>query len=106
MTIISSTSGAARRLALAAPIGIMLLAGCNTSTPYPSGTPIEGARISANPFPRGTPEFCAQYARQTAANEYEARIDRSEDGFGIRQLTEQQARRDGARAYQRCLDRR
>lgn len=81
------------------------LAGCNTATPYPNGTPITGARISANPYERGSESFCRQYARQTAANEYEARIDRSEDSFGARAITEQYARRDGDRAYRRCLAR-
>ncbi|NDW05821.1 hypothetical protein [Jiella pacifica] len=81
------------------------LAGCNASAPYPNGSPFVGARVSANPYRQGTPEFCRQYARQTAANTYEGRIDRGEDGFGVRALTRQSAARDGERAYRRCLRR-
>lgn len=86
-------------------IAALPLAACNASAPYPNGTPFASARVSANPYRPGTPQFCRQYARQTAANTYENRIDRSEDGFGVRALTQQSAARDGDRAYRRCLQR-
>ncbi|MEN3792738.1 hypothetical protein [Fulvimarina sp. MAC3] len=106
MTIFSLKSYRSRSPLFLAPIGLLMLAGCNTATPYPIANPIHGARVSANPYQPGTPEFCRQYARQTAANEYENRVDRSEDSYGARALTEIDARRDGARAYERCLRRR
>lgn len=88
---------------LATPLLVALLAGCNAATPYPNtDNPIRGARVSANPHPAGSDAYCRTYARQTAANAYEGRIDRSEDGFGVRRITEDFARRDGTRAYQRC----
>ncbi|MBO0904352.1 hypothetical protein [Jiella sonneratiae] len=92
-------------LALAALLTAGLSA-CNAGTPYPNGSPFVGARVSANPYRPGTPEFCRRYARQTAANSYENNVDRGEDGFGVRALTRQSAERDGARAYRRCLERR
>ncbi|RFC63583.1 hypothetical protein DYI37_11275 [Fulvimarina endophytica] len=85
-------------------LALLALGGCNSAAPYPLGSPIEGARISANPYPPGSPEFCRQYARQSAANQYETIVDRGEDGFGMRALKEHQARRDGARAYRRCIE--
>ncbi|MBP0617645.1 hypothetical protein [Jiella mangrovi] len=84
-------------------LALSALAACTASTPYPNNTPIVGARVSANPYRPGTPEFCRQYARQTAANAYENRVDRGEDGFGVRALTRQSAERSGDRAYRRCL---
>ncbi|MCQ0989479.1 hypothetical protein [Jiella marina] len=81
------------------------LAGCNTATPYPNGSPIAGARVSANPYQPGTDRYCREYARQTAANDYQGRVDRSEDSFGARAIKAQSARRDGGRAYRRCLAR-
>lgn len=106
MPIFKPSSVRIRSCLFLAPIGLLALAGCNGATPYPLESPIAGARVSANPYQPGTPEFCRQYARQTAANAYENRIDRGEDGFGVRALTEVDARRDGARAYERCLRRR
>ena len=96
------------RLATLAPVLLALsgLAACNASAPYPNGSPFVGANVSANPYRQGTPEFCRRYARQTAANSYENRIDRGEDGFGVRALTRQSAARNGNRAYRRCLSRR
>ncbi len=84
-----------------------VLAGCvgDGTTPYPNLNPIEGARVSANPFPRGSAAFCAQYGRQTAANRYEQLVSRSEDGLGYRLILEQQARRAGADAEARCRQR-
>ncbi len=85
-------------------LGILVgLAGCNAGTPYPNLSPIAGARVSANPNPRGTEAFCQQYGRQTAGNSYENRIDRDEDSIGADLLYRQQARDDGAAAYRRCL---
>lgn len=78
------------------------VAGCNSATPYPNGSPIVGARVSANENPRGSDAFCRQYARQTAGNSYENRIDRGEDGFGVRALTRQRALDQGEAAYRRC----
>ncbi|MER0239523.1 hypothetical protein [Fulvimarina sp. MAC8] len=106
MPIHSLKSKQCRSRLFLAPFGLLALAGCNTATPYPLENPIRGAAVSANPYRPGTPEYCRQYARQTAANAYEGRVDRGEDGFGVRALTEQDARRDGARAYERCLNRR
>lgn len=79
------------------------VAGCTGSTPYPNLSPIAGARVSANPHPRGTEAFCQQYGRQTAGNSYENRIDRDEDSISADLLYRQQARDDGAAAYRRCL---
>ncbi|ORE94756.1 hypothetical protein [Aurantimonas sp. 22II-16-19i] len=96
------------RLIAIAPVLLAVsgLAACNASAPYPNGSPFAEARVSANPYRAGTPEFCRQYARQSAANSYENRIDRGEDGFGVRALTRQSAERSGDRAYRRCLARR
>lgn len=85
-------------------LGILVgLAGCNAGTPYPNLSPIAGARVSANPNPRGTAAFCQQYGRQTAGNSYENRIDRGEDSLGIDLIQRQRAREFGAAAYRRCL---
>ncbi len=85
-------------------LGLLVgIAGCNTETPYPNLSPIAGARVSANPNPPGSEAFCRQYARQTAANQYEGQVDRRENGFGVRALTAQSAEADGERAYRRCL---
>ncbi|UIJ71478.1 hypothetical protein [Aurantimonas sp. HBX-1] len=87
-------------------LGLLVgLAGCNTGTPYPNLSPIAGAQVSANPNPRGSEAYCRQYARQTAANQYENLVDRGEDEFGARALKRQSALADGDRAYQRCLTR-
>ncbi|WP_102961065.1 hypothetical protein [Mangrovicella endophytica] len=83
--------------------GCALLAGCNT-TPYPNGTPIRGADLSANRHAGSRDDFCRNYARQTAANDYENRVDRGEDGFGERAIHRNQALRQGDRAYQRCIE--
>ena len=85
-------------------LGLLVgIAGCNTQTPYPNLSPIAGAQVSANPNPPGSEAFCRQYARQTAANQYENLVDRGEDGFGVRALNRQSASRNGERAYRRCL---
>ena len=96
------------RLAILAPVllAVASLSACQASAPYPNGTPFPGAQVSANPYRPGTPEFCRQYARQTAANDYESRIDRSEDGFGARAISRDISRRDGRRAFRRCMRRR
>ena len=72
------------------------------SAPYPNPSPIYGARVSANPHPRGSEGFCREYARQTAGNSYENNVDRGEDSFGVRVFTEQRARDEGDAAYRRC----
>ncbi|WP_156381626.1 hypothetical protein [Aurantimonas sp. Leaf443] len=90
----------------AALLGPALLAGCTSVTPVPIDSPVPYVGASANPAPRGSPEFCRIYASQSANNAYENAVDRGEDGFGMRALKRQQALRDGDRAYQRCLARR
>ncbi|MCB8838680.1 hypothetical protein [Aurantimonas sp. VKM B-3413] len=80
------------------------LAGCQANAPFPNGSPF-GTTISANRHPRGSEAYCRQYANQTAGNAYENQVDRSEDGFGVRFLTEKSAQRRGAEAYRRCLGR-
>ncbi|WP_156386819.1 hypothetical protein [Aureimonas sp. Leaf454] len=85
---------------MAAVVLVAALAGC--TSPYPNGTPIAGAEVGANPYRRGTPEFCDQYARQTAANDYETARD-SEDSIGSNLISAQQARVRGDAAYRRCL---
>ncbi|MCQ8781816.1 hypothetical protein [Mangrovibrevibacter kandeliae] len=92
-------------LALALTGGLAAPAFAQPVTPYPNQSPITGARIGANDAPRGSVEFCRTYARQTAANAYEDRISRDEDGFGVRAFNEQQASRDGNDAFERCLAR-
>jgi hypothetical protein len=87
-----------KRLASLALLAV--LAGCNS--PYPNGTPIAGAEVGANPYRRGTPAFCDQYGRQTAANDYETARD-SEDSIGANLISAQQARVRGEAAYRRCL---
>ncbi|TFF21728.1 hypothetical protein E3C22_13640 [Jiella endophytica] len=95
-----------RPIILAATLAALAgLAACTGGTPYPNGSPFVGARVSANPYQPGTPDYCREYARQTAANTYENRIDRGEDGFGVQALTRHSAERSGDRAYQRCLQR-
>lgn len=81
------------------------LAGCTGTTPYPTPNPIYGAAVSANPYPPGSPQFCRTYARQTAGNSYENKIDRQDDSYGESFLYAQQARRQGQDAYRRCLAR-
>jgi hypothetical protein len=76
-----------------------VLAGCNT--PYPNGSPIVGAEVSANPNRRGSEAFCRDYARQTAGNRYESDRD-SGDSFGSNAMARQQALRAGDAAYERC----
>ena len=76
-----------------------LLTAC--TTPYPNGSPIFGARVSGNPHPRGSEEFCRNYARQTAGNEYEGNRD-SDDSFGSNMFARERARQAGDRAYDRC----
>lgn len=100
-----------RTLLIAIPVLAMTATASNAQSqsrdgaPYANSTPFPGASISANPHPRGSQAYCRTYARQTAANAYDAQVDRSE-GFGSRFLTENSARRDGEDAYQRCLSRR
>lgn len=80
---------------------VLLAVGGCTST-YPYGTPYAGTSPGANPYKRGTPEFCDQYGRQTAANDYEANRD-TDDGFGSNGIAEARARQRGAEAARRCL---
>lgn len=90
--------------AMLAVIGLAtLLCGCTGTTPYPNYNPIIGAEVSANERPQGSEAFCRQYARQTAGNAYSNRIDRSEDSFGVGQITRLRAEEAGRRAYRRCL---
>lgn len=85
-----------------ATLGLVgILSGC--TTPYPNYNPITGAEVSANSRPQGTDAYCRQYARQTAGNAYDNRIDRSEDSFGAAAITRQRAIEAGERAYERCL---
>ena len=96
-----------RRLAplLAASfLATLVLAGCSpqTETRFPDVSPIIGARISANPHPRGTEAFCRTYARQTAGNQYEGNRD-SGDSLGSDMAALQQAEMAGDAAYRRCL---
>lgn len=85
---------------------VALLAGCTNTVPdgtrYPSASPIYGARVSANPAPRGSEAFCRNYARQTAGNQYEGSRD-SGDSIGSNLMARRQAEMAGERAYQRCL---
>ena len=95
-----------RRLApllAASLLATLVLAGCSpqTETRFPDVSPIIGARISANPHPRGTEAFCRTYARQTAGNQYEGNRD-SDDSFGSNMFEAQRAKRAGDQAYARC----
>ncbi|MBO0661778.1 hypothetical protein LQ948_04265 [Jiella sp. MQZ9-1] len=93
------------RLMFLAPC-ILSLAGfaaCTGPAPYPNGSPFQGGTISPNRYTPGSPRFCREYARQTAANSYENRVDRGEDGFGARVLKQQFSARAGDRAYRRCM---
>ncbi len=83
-------------------VAFATLAGCQETTPYPNYNPIYGARVSANPNPRGTAAFCRTYARQTAGNDYFDNRD-SGEGIGYDLIQQQRARESGRRAYQRCL---
>lgn len=78
------------------------LAAC--TTPYPNADPFYGfgATVDANRAPRGSPAFCENYARQSAANFYEANRD-SDDSFGSSGFTYRQAELSGNQAYRRCL---
>lgn len=80
---------------------LLLVAGCNTSTPFPDRSPIYGARVSANPNSRGSERFCREYARQTAGNQYEGLADAGE-GFGSNSIARRRAEAAGGRAYERC----
>lgn len=84
---------------LALILAALLPAGC--TTPYPDGTPIHGATVDANRAPRGSERFCRTYARQTAANAFEANRD-SADRLGVDLIEAQRARDEGVRAYARC----
>ncbi|MEF2070163.1 hypothetical protein [Consotaella aegiceratis] len=86
----------------AAFLACLTVAGCTAISPVPD-TPYPGTPVSANPKPRGTEAFCRTYARQTASNAYEDRVDTDEDSWVVRQGTAEQARRTGDEAYRRCL---
>lgn len=79
---------------------LLALGGC--TSPYPHDTPFSGTSAGANPYQRGTPEFCDQYGRQTAANDYGTNRD-ARDSFGSNAMAEEQARQRGRDAYRRCL---
>ena len=83
---------------------IVSLAGCTSdgATRFPNTSPIYGARVSANPAPRGSEAFCRNYARQTAGNQFEGNRD-SRDGIGSNLFARRQAELAGERAYRRCL---
>lgn len=71
-------------------------AGCTSITPQ--GPTIGLTPNDANPYRRGSPEFCERYAGQTFTNTFETNTDTtSSDAAG------QQARVSGGEAYRRCL---
>lgn len=86
---------------IAGLVALLALGGC-TST-YPYGTPYAGTSPGANPYKRGTPEFCDQYGRQTAANDYETNRDDDDGFFGSNGIASERARQRGSAAAQRCL---
>lgn len=85
---------------IAGLLALLALCGCNAAYPY--DTPFSGTSPGANPHRRGTPEFCDQYGRQSAANDYELNRD-SGDSIGSNMIASQQARVRGGAAYDRCL---
>jgi hypothetical protein len=85
---------------IAGLLALLALGGCNST--YPHSTPFAGTSPAANPAPRGTPAFCDQYGRQTAANDYGTNRD-PEDGFGSNAMAEERARQRGEDATRRCL---
>jgi hypothetical protein len=58
---------------------------------------VGSADIGADPYQRGTTEFCQRYAQQTATNTYASVSD-----VGADARADQQARIAGDAAYQRC----
>lgn len=85
---------------IAGLIALLALAGCNSTYPY--DTPYAATSPGANPYQRGTPEFCDRYGRQTAANDYGTNRD-ARDGFGSNAMAEESARMRGVEATRRCL---
>lgn len=85
---------------IAGLLALLALGGCNST--YPHDTPYAGTSPGANPYKRGTPEFCDQYGRQTAANDYGTNRD-SGESFGSNAMAEESARLRGAEAARRCL---
>lgn len=73
------------------------LAGCTTQNPN-AASMVGRADIGANPYQRGTPEFCRRYAEQTATNTYASNSDVGADAGA-----DQQARISADAAYKRCL---
>lgn len=82
---------------LAAMAACIMLVGCSTQNPN-AASMVGSADIGANPYQRGTPEFCRRYAQQTATNTYASNSDVGADAGA-----DQQARIQGDAAYRRCI---